>query len=457
MRLRDLYRMAKENLMRRKLRTSLTILSIVIGTVSIILMIALGTGMQEAVLKEFDSYGSLNVLEVFKRQERSTRSRFYEKELVAGLTDADLLVMEEIPGVELAVPLSSALTTIFTSKHYTTVNIIGIDPVYMKELGFVVTQGRVPRDNVCELLFGDAAIKNFLETEDENPNAIIRKRREKAEEEAEQNESGIVISFGYDTEGDYPFKPLEERYKLRVELNLPEESKALERIYSASGVGVLKEGDIIKDNNIYMPLTTLERIVRSDYEANGLSYKSSYSEIMVKVTDTRQVQAVKKIIEDKGYDVFSLQSVLESVNNTIEIMKLALGAIGGISLLVAGIGITNTMVMAITERKKEIGIMKVIGATFIDIKRLFLLEAAMIGLFGGGIGLGLCILISNFINSDSFQKGMLGLEESNTFFTISSSLIIGGLIFTTMIGVISGYLPALKAMKSSALEAIRNE
>jgi ABC-type antimicrobial peptide transport system permease subunit len=177
---------------------------------------------------------------------------------------------------------------------------------------------------------------------------------------------------------------------------------------------------------------------------------------MVRVKELDRVEAVKKEIEDCGFSVFSLSSILDSVTKTINTIKLALGAIGGISLFVAAIGITNTMVMAITERKKEIGIMKVIGATIYDIKRLFLLEAAFIGLLGGLIGIAICVSITRLANSYYFSK--TAEQGSNGFsLSIPAYLILGGLVFTTLIGVASGYLPARKAMRCSALEAIRNE
>jgi hypothetical protein len=417
-------------------------------------MIALGIGMQESVIKEFDSFGSLNVLEVSKKNQDNKLSRYYEEELVTGLTDADLVVLEGMDGVELAAPMSSAMVTIYTSKHKSSAYLMGMDPIFMEEMGFITAQGRLPRDNMSEVVFGDAVLKGFQKMESDNPNAKIQQREEAGEEEEEM---GIVISFGGPEKEEYPFKPLEERYKMEVNLVTDEVAQKAARMYSINGVGVLKEGDLMRDNYVYMPMSAFNKLVRSEAETKGIDYRSSYSQIMIKVTDIKQVKAIKELIESKGYSVFSLMSVLESVNKTIATIKLALGAIGGISLLVAAIGITNTMVMAITERKKEIGIMKVIGATFIDIKRLFLLEAAMIGLIGGGIGLGICLGISSFINSDYFQMTLLQMEQSSSILTISKTLVMGGLIFTTMIGVLSGYLPARKAMRSSALEAIRNE
>ncbi|MHB8131007.1 MAG: ABC transporter permease [Mobilitalea sp.] len=455
MRFRDLYKMALENLFRRKLRTCLTVLSIVIGTTSIILMIALGMGMQTTVLKEFDSYGSVNVLQVSKKEEDIKTSRFYDLNVATGLSDDDVLILESLDGVELAAPVSSISVTIFTTNHFNNVVLVGLDPFLMEELDFQTMEGRLPRDNVLEAVFGDKALEEFQKTPSDNPNAVIQ--RPAAKEEEIPEEKGITISFGDQSDKDYPFEPLSERYKFQFNLQAETLEQNAPKLYSLCGVGILKEGDMMKDYNVYVPLNIFEKLLKANYEAQGMKYKTSYSQIMVKVKDLEQIKMVKKSIEDNGYAVFSLMSILDVVTKTINNMKLVLGAIGGISLLVAAIGITNTMVMAITERKREIGVMKVIGATITDIKRLFLLESAMIGLMGGSVGITICVGISKLINSDYFKNTVLKQSEISFSFEIPFTLILGGIIFTTLIGIISGYLPALKAMRSSALEAIRNE
>lgn len=130
---------------------------------------------------------------------------------------------------------------------------------------------------------------------------------------------------------------------------------------------------------------------------------------------------------------------------------MVLGAIGAISLVVAAIGITNTMVMAIYERTREIGIMKVIGASLRDIKLLFLTEAAFIGCAGGILGIVVSFATSKFVNFIAMQQG------SDMSSSIPIWLYLGAIGFATVIGVLSGYLPAKRAMKLSALSAIKTE
>ena len=131
---------------------------------------------------------------------------------------------------------------------------------------------------------------------------------------------------------------------------------------------------------------------------------------------------------------------------------MVLAGIGGISLIVAAIGIANTMVMSTYERTREIGVMKVIGASVADIRNLFLVEAAAIGLIGGFFGILLSYLISHLLNST------LGAQEFGEAVSIIPYWVaVMALFFSALIGVLSGYLPAIRATKLSAIEAIRTE
>ena len=140
---------------------------------------------------------------------------------------------------------------------------------------------------------------------------------------------------------------------------------------------------------------------------------------------------------------------------------MVLGCLAAISLLVAAIGITNTMIMSIYERTREIGIMKVLGCFISNIRVVFLMEAGMIGLLGGAIGTVISYIISavmNTLGSDTFAN-MFGIytDGSSPISIIPIWLVLLALAFSTIIGLISGFYPANRAVKISALEAIKNE
>ncbi len=133
-----------------------------------------------------------------------------------------------------------------------------------------------------------------------------------------------------------------------------------------------------------------------------------YEQVLVKVDDATNVKKIQDKIKDEGFETHSLTDILEEMNKVTGIIQAVLGGIGAISLLVAAIGITNTMVMSIYERTKEIGVMKVIGASLRDIKRLFLFESALIGLLGGILGIIFSKILSLIVNmfSASFSGSM---------------------------------------------------
>ena len=180
--------------------------------------------------------------------------------------------------------------------------------------------------------------------------------------------------------------------------------------------------------------------------------------------------SVEEEIKNAGYNTYSMQSVREELAKQARQIELMLGGLGAISLLVAAIGITNTMTMSVSERTKEIGIMKALGCYVKDIRLLFLMEAGSIGLIGGVLGLLFSFLVSIGINLYSFGalggggitgeallQAMFGGEGVARISVITPGLVLFALVFSLFVGVFSGYHPANKAVKVSALEAIRNE
>ena len=210
-----------------------------------------------------------------------------------------------------------------------------------------------------------------------------------------------------------------------------------------------------------MPIKELENLQKekkkweesqSEGNTSSNSRKSKeYERVMVKVDEIDNVQKVQQQIKDMGFRASSLTDELEAMKETTRMLRLVLGAIGAISMVVAAISITNTMVMAIYERTKEIGIMKVIGASLKDIKGLFLTEAAFIGVSGGISGIIVSYGASFLVNFVAQRQG------STMQSAIPIWLALGGIAFSTAVGVIAGYLPAKRAMKLSALMAIKTE
>lgn len=152
-----------------------------------------------------------------------------------------------------------------------------------------------------------------------------------------------------------------------------------------------------------------------------------------------------------GFQANSNTEWLKQVKQQMRTIQFVLGGIGAVSLFVAAIGIANTMMMSIYERTKEIGILKVLGCDLEDIRRMFLIEAGFIGLFGGVLGLALSGGISVVVNIAARNSAYENISY------IPIWLVVAAVIFAVLIGMAAGVLPALRAMKLSPLAALRTE
>ena len=179
---------------------------------------------------------------------------------------------------------------------------------------------------------------------------------------------------------------------------------------------------------------------------------------MVNVDDMDYVQEVQNQITQLGYHASSNAEWVESMQGQYFYIELALGGIGAVSLIVAAIGIANTMMMSIYERTKEIGIMKVLGCDMRNIQGMFLMEAGYIGFIGGALGILLSYTISFTINA-VIKNLDLGMEMNMAVGISYIPLWLAGLalVFAVFVGMAAGFFPSLRAMKLSPLAAIRNE
>ena len=338
-------------------------------------------------------------------------------------------------------------------------NFVGIDVSALEDMGYELVAGRYPESS-DEVVVGQYFAYNFKDTlMPDGRNYVDRYT---------WDENGNI-----DTENvpDPFFDPLKTDVKMLLTSWDDSGNETTPYSVDLKVVGILKEDQgkgYETSEGVMMDINALRALIQD--LTGKTDTKFEYSSINVKAESLEAVPDVEQAIKDLGYSTYSMQSLRDELNKQTRQIELMLGGLGAISLLVAAIGITNTMIMSISERTKEIGIMKALGCYVRDIRAMFLMEAGSIGLLGGVLGLLFSFIISVGINLFSFgafggggvtweliKQALIGGENVTRVSVIKPELIIFALVFSVLVGLVSGYQPANKAVKISALEAIRNE
>lgn len=446
----DLLAMAFGNLWRRKLRTFLTVLGVLIGTVSIVVMMSLGIAMQTAQEQSIESMGGLSTLEVYPTKYFDSNSgEAIPKEGI--LNEANVEKIKKIPHVTATLPTVSVNSaSIRVGRYQYMGQILGIDPSSLEAFDYTAEQGRLLRtEDKNGILFSSTSGMFF------DPKATGRNGPMETPE-VDVFKERVTIVVGYDD----PSSAILGGQKTSETVKM-------------TAVGVMPPGGYFGTSFV-----TLDTAIALNKQALDLQNAASpdgapvikrqrktpliYSNLKVKVDDIDNVESVKTAIKDLQLEASGMSDWIGNLQQQNAIIQGILGGIGSISLLVAAIGIANTMIMSIYERTREIGVMKVIGASVANIRSLFLVEASLIGLLGGVIGLILSYALSALLNGVvgpmlSAGVGGGGMMGEIKISVIPPWLAIVALIFSAFIGLVSGYYPAKKATKLSAIEAIRTE
>ncbi len=441
----DIILMACKNLLKRKIRTFLTVLGVIIGTAAIVIMVSLGLAMNESFNKQIEKMGDITKIEVYNPDFWNESA---SEDSSLKLTRETVSDFKKIDGVKSATPIANAYLYVQCGRYYGEFSVMGIDPAVMEDMGYIATQGRslnADDEGTMNVVFGSELLYSFYKKGQQDK---FYRDGARSEEPMDVMNEKMKLSYDHGFSGrnaDKSIKP-----------------------YNIKTVGIYGEeyGD---GYNIIMPIDAVEKIqleqkkhnMQSDSQSKvktelSKSKNKGYSNAYVKCVDVDSVEGVAEQLKSLGYEVYSSMDSVSGMKKIAGSLQILLGAIGFVSLLVAAIGITNTMIMSIYERTREIGIMKVIGARLKDIKKLFLLEAVLIGFMGGFIGVLVSLAVSAILNNVglSFLSQMQSVEGGNIS-VIPVWLCLAAMAFSSFIGLISGYLPAVRAMKLSALNAMR--
>lgn len=456
----DLLRMSISNLWKRKLRTVLTVLGVVIGITSIVVMVALGNGLKQSMLDNYSNYTSMTQIQIYSGgyfYSSSSSSQDEEKRLDDAFVQ-QLLAMEHVEAVYPKLNFS-AIAKVGQYRGY--LDIYGITKEELATMNIPIAQGSLPdSDTELKFFYGNNVLMNFYIDKtnvspwwenNEMPNVDLMNDPIFVifDQDAYWNSQG----GGNSGDGSAPVKQ-PKKYVIEACGLMDGEFGEWGNQYSQS---VLCDMDALK--------AELKRIFKKNpipgqpTGKNGKPYKELfYSEMVVQVDDMANVTALTEMINDMGYNANSSAEWIQQELDSMNMIQAVLGAIGAVAMLVAAISITNTMMMSIYERTKEIGVMKVLGCDIRNIQGLFLMEAGFIGFIGGVVGVGFSYLLSLAINglvAGSDATANMGI--SGAICRIPLWLSPLAIVFAVVIGMIAGFIPSLRAMRLSPLAAIRNE
>ncbi|MCR4586752.1 MAG: ABC transporter permease [Lachnospiraceae bacterium] len=460
MKITDLLSMSLGSLFKRKVRTILTILGVIIGTTSIVVMISLGIGMKQSMLDQVEQYGSLTQITVRADRmfdgdsgdSKDKEQKFLNDELVDQLRS-----LEFVKSVDTQLSTSIVLKSGIYECAY--VDLIGMTPEALENSNIKVGQGELPKDpDQLELFFGNMVLVQFRNSKTDQYTYYETGELPPIDLMKDQ----LITILDQDTYWQWKWNQQDENGQV------PKQPKKY--IFPVCGVA---EGGPEDYNEycygIYCNIDALKNALKKEYKGraipgqptqkNGKPYKELfYSEIKVNVVDMDHVSSVQSVIRDMGYSADANAEWIEQEMQSMNIIQAVLGGIGAVALLVAAIGITNTMMMSIYERTKEIGIMKVIGCRIKDIQALFLFEAGYIGFIGGVLGVGLSYLLSMIINKLVANSSLVNMGMGNGDISrIPVWLSLVSIVFAVFIAMFSGFFPSIRAMKLSPLAAIRAE
>lgn len=448
---KDRLEMAFRNLWRRKSRTILTIISVMIGSTSIIIMISLGLGIKNSQMEMIQSFANLTSIQII--------SDGPEKPIDMSKLER----IKKINHVETVIPSRDFYGEIALKSNkdyvFSTQTSVIPDEVFEKLTDEMIEEGKAPTkaDKNAFMIGSEVRLNKMVRTSDGYTSEDLNDPSVKVVG------GDYVFTLGYDEMGGEksPFDDDQAGSKPTV---AKVDLKACGKLSSKSflpGRGIYMNETTFRtlqdeDEKLESPVLTNELFFSNDPNEKPKKYDKTikYTNLSVVCDKYENVEEVEGKLKDMGYQTQSSTSMIDDINKNMSSVMTALAAIGSVAFVVAAIGIINTMLMSIYERKKEIGIMKVIGASVKDIKDMFLIESGFIGLFGGGVGLGLSYVISNFINKIAVSE-MEGADFISSISIIPFRLALTGLVFSSLVGVLAGYIPAKRATNLSAIETLR--
>ena len=421
MRFSDVLKSAFGNLTRHKARTALTTIGVIVGILTIVTMVSLGIGVQREMGDAFNSVGLETVrlypvtaeADAFNPLGQPERTKLLTPELVAQLQARDD-VLEATPFLRF--PNGIRITLTLDGREAQAVPwgprpAIVLDPFETPPR--TLAGSGEPSGSGGGVVVGDSLLEELGIAEDQYAELIGH-----PVEVVLHAPRGESQAFQLQIDG------IQERVQPSVALASPDRLAMLQWWYNDP-----------------------------DYMAHR-----GYDEVAIRAASLNAAVLIVDWLSSLGFGVQSLKTMLDMANRGMIIIQTMLGSVGALALLVASIGIANTMIMSVYERTKEIGILKAVGAAPGQIRLLFVLEASLIGLLGGIVGTVLGWLLGRGLNWLALRVlEWQDVTMEGTFFVVSWWLVLAALAFGTLVGLLAGLYPAARAARLAPLDALRYE
>ncbi len=417
----DLASTAFSNLGRRKVRTILTSIGVVVGILTIVTMVSLGIGVRREINKQFDAIGIERVFVRPREAERNFFTQFAAPQRSQPITPADVERWRALPNV-VAVEPNIELP-------------LGVASILRLGDASSAVQVRGPENIQAPFLTPPVALAGTIELDDGGDGVILTRA---ALQELGVPESRYAALIG---------QPVE------IVLQAP---RGEQQSFRFTIAGISSEATELP--SVLVPLAGRVEMKSWWFNRPNLLETDGYDSVTIRASDVNAANALVPLLRAEGFRVQSLEIILNLANQVFTIINVMLSSVGGLALLVASLGIVNTMIMSIYERTREIGTLKAIGASRGDIRLMFMLEAGMIGLIGGIAGLVSGWALGRLLNHVILwyiEREQLPIRGD--FFVVTPSLALYALLFATLIGIVAGLYPANRAARLDPLLALRHE
>ena len=402
----SIIRVALRALSRNKLRSSLTMLGIIIGVAAVIAMVGIGRGASEVTQQQIAAMGS-NLIAVNSGGRNVGGMRTGAGATKTLVLDDMLAIQREVPGVAAAAPVNQTTAQVVYEGNNWSTSVTGTEPQYFEIRNWPIQQGASFEANDVDLASNVVVI-------------------------------GQTVKKNLFPDGTNPVGQT-----IRIS-NLPFTVVGVLQSKGSSGMG----GD--QDDAAFVPITTLQKKITGQNWLRSIMVSATSKDVSSVTQDqiTSLLRDRHRIHagEDDDFDVRNLADLADFADQQAKVMTMLLASIAGVSLIVGGIGIMNIMLVSVTERTREIGIRMAIGAEEGDVQKQFLIEAVVLSLLGGLVGVisgvGMALLITQTLHWPV---------------SISGVAIVGAMLFSTLVGIFFGFYPAKRAARLDPIEALRFE